>query len=147
MYLSVVMDLYSRKIIGWTIDKRMTVDLVERSMQMAITLRQPEGCVIFHTEGGSQYTSSCFQKLLDKNNLIPSMSGKGACLDNDVVERFFGSLKNQWLLNVYHLTRERMKKDVEDYIRYYNGIRLNNALNELSPIEFEESKGKVSSFN
>ena len=147
MYLSVVMDLYSRKIIGWTIDKRMTVDLVERSMQMAITLRQPEGSVIFHTERGSQYTSSCFQKLLDKNNLIPSMSGKGACLDNDVVERFFGSLKNQWLLNVYHLTRERMKKDVEDYIRYYNGIRLHNALNELSPIEFEESKGKVSSFS
>ena len=87
------MDLYSRKIIGWTIDKRMTVDLVERSMQMAITLRQPEGSVIFHTECGSQYTSSCFQKLLDKNNLIPSMSGKGACLDNDVVERFFRKLK------------------------------------------------------
>ena len=72
------------------------------------------------------------------------MSGKGAFLDNDVVERFFGSLKNQWLLNVYHLTRERMKKDVEDYIRYYNGIKLHTALNELSPIEFEESKVKVS---
>jgi putative transposase len=147
MYLSVVMDLYSRKIIGWAIDKRMTVDLVERSMQMAITLRKPEGSVIFHSDRGSQYTSSCFQKLLGRNNFIPSMSGKGACLDNAVVERFFGSLKNEWLLNMYHLTSGGMKKDVEDYIRYYNGIRLHTTLNDLSPIEFEESKGKVSSFS
>ena len=147
MYLSVVMDLYSRKIIGWAIDKRMTVDLVERSMEMAIILRKPVDSVIFHSDRGSQYTSSSFQKLLDRNNFIPSMSGKGACLDNAVVERFFGSLKNEWLLNIYHLTRGGMKKDVGDYIRYYNCIRLHTSLKDLSPIEFEESKGKVSSFS
>ena len=147
MYLSVVMDLYSRKIIGWTLDKRMTVDLVERSIQMAITLRKPKDRVIFHSDRGSQYTSICFQKLLAQNNLVPSMSGKGACLDNAVVECFFGSLKNEWLLNIYHLTREAMKKDVEDYLRYYNGTRLHTTLNDLSPIEFEESKGKVSNFS
>ena len=146
MYLSVIIDLYSRKIIGWAIDRRMTIDLVERSMQMAITLRKPEARVVFHSDRGSQYTSSCFKKLLDRNKLTPSMSGKGACLDNAVVERFFGSLKNEWLLNIYHSTRTGMKKDVEGYIRYYNGIRLHTTLNDLSPIEFEKSKGKVSDF-
>jgi len=143
MYLSIVMDLYSRRIIGWSIDKRMTVDLVKRSMQMALTLRKPSKGVLFHSDRGSQYTSHSFQNLLNNNEVTASMSGKGACLDNAVVERFFGSLKNEWLLNIYHLTRDGMKKDVEGYIYYYNKIRLHTTLGDVSPIEFENSKIKV----
>jgi putative transposase len=144
MYLAVVMDLYSRRIIGWSIHKRMTVDLVERAMQMALNIRQPAKGLIFHSDRGSQYTSHRFQKQLKDNNIIASMSGRGACWDNAVVERFFGSLKNEWLLNIYHLTRYDMKEDVEAYIRYYNQIRLHTSNGDCSPIEFEQSTINVS---
>lgn len=145
MYLAIVMDLYSRKIIGWAMSKRMTVDLVERAMQMAITLRAPkEDGLIFHSDRGSQYTSKRFGKLLKTHCIQASMSGVGACWDNAVVERFFGSLKNEWLLKVYHLTRQGMKQDVDHYIRYYNGDRLHSANGDLSPVEFEMSQIKVS---
>lgn len=142
MYLAVVMDLHSRRIIGWALSKRMTVDLTMRAMQMAINLRQPKAGLIFHSDRGSQYTSKRFQSLLWSNRITPSMSGCGACLDNAVVERFFGSLKNEWLLNVYHLTRESMKTDVEKYIKYYNSVRLHTSLNDMSPIEFESVRKK-----
>ena len=144
MYLAIVMDLYSRRIIGWSINKRMTVDLVERAMQMALNLRRPTKSLIFHSDRGSQYTSYRFQQQLKNNNIIASMSGRGACLDNAVVERFFGSLKNEWLLNIYHLTRCGMKEDVEAYIRYYNQIRLHTSNGDCSPIEFEQSTINVS---
>lgn len=144
MYLAIVMDLYSRRIVGWAIDKRMTVDLVSRAMQMAINLRAPGKGLIFHSDRGSQYTSKAFRRLLKRRHINASMSGVGACWDNAVVERFFGSLKNEWLLKVYHLTRQTMKQDVEEYIRYYNRDRLHTANDDLSPIEFEVSQIKVS---
>ena len=166
MYLAIVMDLYSRKIIGWAMDKRMTiplvaramqmivaflmfagvVPLVARAMQMAIHLRRPAKGLIFHSDRGSQYTSQPFQQLLQRHTIRASMSGVGACWDNAVVERFFGSLKNEWLLKVYHLTRQGMKQDVEHYIRYYNQQRLHSANGDLSPVEFELSQMKVPSF-
>ncbi|MEL0630924.1 IS3 family transposase, partial [Psychromonas aquatilis] len=95
MYLAIVMDLYSRRIIGWSISRRMTVDLVERALQMAINIRQPKAGLMFHSDRGSQYTSGRFSQLLAKHSIIPSMSSVGACLDNAVVERFFGSLKSE----------------------------------------------------
>lgn len=146
MYLAIVMDLYSRKIIGWAMSKRMTTALVERAMQMAITLRASTEGLIFHSDRGSQYTSKRFGRLLKKHHILASMSGVGACWDNAVVERFFGSLKNEWLLKVYHLTRQGMQQDVEQYIRYYNQDRLHSANGDLSPVEFEMSQMKVSGF-
>ena len=166
MYLAIVMDLYLRKIIGWAMDKRMTtplvaramqmivaflmfagvVPLVARAMQMAIHLRRPAKGLIFHSDRGSQYTSQPFQQLLQRHAIRASMSGVGACWDNAVVERFFGSLKNEWLLKVYHLTRQSMKQDVEHYIRYYNQQRRHSANGDLSPVEFELSQMKVSGF-
>lgn len=100
--------------------------------------------MIFHSDRGSQYTSKAFRRLLKRRHINASMSGVGACWDNAVVERFFGSLKNEWLLKVYHLTRQTMKQDVEEYIRYYNRDRLHTANDDLSPIEFEVSQIKVS---
>lgn len=146
-YLAIVMDLYSRKIIGWQIDKNMTSDLVIKAMQMAINLRQPPKGLIFHSDRGSQYTGKRFSKLLKQNNIIASMSGKGACWDNSVVERFFGSLKNEWLLKVIHLTRESMKIDVQKYIRYYNHERLHTTLGDLTPVAYEKRNLKVSNFS
>ena len=144
MYLAMVMDLSSRRIVGWAISKRMTVALVKRALQMAITLRKPKNGVMFHSDRGSQYTSKQFNKLLRKHGIIASMSSVGACLDNAVVERFFGSLKHEWLLNVVHLTRESMKQDVEEYIRYYNHERLHTSLGDNTPVSFEKLQSKVS---
>jgi putative transposase len=146
-YLAIVMDLYSRKIIGWHISKNMSADLVINAIQMAINLRQPKGDLIFHSDRGSQYTGKRFRKLLNKNNIQASMSGKGACWDNAVVERFFGSLKNEWLLKVIHLTRDSMKVDVQKYIQYYNHERLHSTLENLSPVAYEKRNLKVSNFS
>lgn len=144
LYLAVVIDLYSRKVIGWAMNKRMSENLVCRAMDMAIHLRQPTERLLFHSDRGSQYTSKKHRKLLKKHKITASMSGVGACVDNAVVERFFGSLKHEWLLNVTHLTRDTMKEDVETYIRYYNHDRLHTANGNLSPINFEKSQLKVS---
>ena len=139
MYSAVVIDLYSRRIIGWSIHKRMTADLVERAMKMALNLRQPTNALIFHSDRGSQYTSHRFQQQLRNNNIIASMSGRDACWDNAVVERFFGSLKHDWLLKVPQPTREQMRNDVMAYMRYYNLERLHTANGDLSPVEYEQS--------
>ena len=147
LYLAIVMDLYSRRIIGWAMDKRMTVDLVERAMQMAVHLRNPSKGLIFHSDRGSQYTCNRFGRLLKKQGIQASMSGVGACWDNAVVERFFGSLKQEWLLKVYHLTRQSMQQDVQMYIRYYNQKRLHSANGNLSPVAFEMSHLKVSGWS
>ncbi|WP_143870695.1 IS3 family transposase [Catenovulum sediminis] len=144
MYLAVVMDLYSRRIVGWHIDKRMTVDLVSKALKKAHNLRQPPKGVIFHSDRGSQYTSNDYQKLLRRYGMRASMGDVGACWDNAVVERFFGSLKHDWILKINQPTRAFIKQDVTVYIKYYNLERLHSANGDLSPIEFENSKQNVS---
>ncbi len=98
---------------------------------------QPKAGLMFHSDRGSQYTSGRFSRLLNKHQITASMSSVGACFDNAVVERFFGSLKNEWLLNVVHLTRE-MKMDVDEYIRSYNYERLHTTLGNSTPINYEK---------
>ena len=146
-YLAIVMDLHSRKIIGWHINKYMTAELVIKAMQMAINIRQPQGGLIFHSDRGSQYTGKRFRRLLEQNSIKASMSGKGACWDNAVVERFFGSLKHEWPLKDIHLTRESMKIDVHKYIRYYNHDRLHTTLGDVTPVAYEKRNLKVSNFS
>jgi len=144
MYLAIVMDLYSRRIIGWEVSKRMTTDLVEKALLRAIRLRRPPRGVVFHSDRGSQYTSQRFRALLRKKGLRSSMGDVGACWDNAVVERFFGSLKHDWILKLHQPTRNHMKKDVAAYMRYYNVDRLHSANDDLSPMKFELSELKVS---
>lgn len=137
MYLAIVMDLYSRRIVGWHIDKRMTTSLVSRALIKAYNLRQPPYGLVFHSDRGSQYTSKRYRKLLSSYDMRPSMGDVGACWDNAVVERFFGSLKHDWILKVAQPTRDGMKRDVTDYMRYYNSERLHSANGDLTPIKFE----------
>jgi len=144
MYLAVVMDLYSRRIVGWHIDKRMTTDLVSKAMMRAYNLRQPKRGIVFHSDRGSQYTSKRFRKLLSSYGIRSSMGSVGACWDNAVVERFFGSLKHDWIFKVHQSTRENMKRDVCAYMLYYNADRLHTANGDLSPINYENSLKKVS---
>lgn len=146
MYLSIVMDLYSRRIVGWAIDKRMTTELVERSLQSAYWLRKPGKGVVFHSDRGSQYTSKSFKKCNKKLGMRQSMGSTGACWDNAVVERFFGSLKHDWLFKVHQPTRKHMKHDVAAYMRYYNLERLHTANGDMSPVDYENCKVKVSEY-
>ncbi|ALQ53775.1 Transposase insF for insertion sequence IS3 [Pseudoalteromonas issachenkonii] len=142
MYLAIVMDLYSRRIVGWHIDKRMTTDLVSKAMMKAYNLRQPPKSLVFHSDRGSQYTSKQYRQLLWSYGFRASMGDVGACWDNAVVERFFGSLKHDWLLKVPQPTREHMRNDVAAYMRYYNLERLHTAHGDLSPVKYEQSSLK-----
>lgn len=107
-------------------------------------LAKPPKGLVFHSDRGSQYTSKYYRKLLANYGIRASMGDVGACWDNAVVERFFGSLKHDWLLKVPQPTREHMKNDVAEYMRYYNLDRLHTANNNMPPIEYEMSFRKVS---
>ena len=147
MYLAVVMDLYSRRIVGWHMDKRMTTDLVCKALTRAYSLRQPPARLVFHSDRGSQYTSKRYRKLLRSCKMRASMGDVGACWDSAVVERFFGSLKHDWLYKVAQPTREHMKADVAAYMRYYNLERLHTANGDMSPVDYENTLKKVSGFS
>ena len=144
LYLAVAIDLYSRRIVGWAMDRRMTQALVSRAMIKAIHLRQPPRGLVFHSDRGSQYPSSHYRKRLAQYGVRASMGSTGACWDNAVVERFFGSLKHDWILKVSQSTHDHMKTDVADYIRYYNSDRLHTSNNDMSPVNYELSEIKVS---
>jgi len=147
LYLAIVMDLYSRRVVGWHISKRMTRDLVEQALTKAHNLRKPGKGLVFHSDRGSQYTSKGFRNLLSRLGCRASMGDVGACWDNAVVERFFGSLKYGWLFKVPQPTRTHMREDVARYMKYYNVERLHSANLDQSPIEFENSFRKVSGWS
>jgi len=139
LYLAIVLDLYSRKVVGWSINNRMTKQLVINALQMAIWRRHPLSGLIFHSDRGSQYCSHDFQKLLKKNRMKSSMSRKGNCWDNSVAESFFGSLKTERVYDSQYTTREEARGDVIDYIEmFYNSHRRHSYLGYLSPAEFEK---------
>lgn len=137
MYLAVVMDLYSRRIVGWSINRRMTTALISEALTRAVTLRQPPKGLVFHSDRGSQYTSRDYQKLLAIHGIRSSMGDVGACWDNAVVERFFGSLKHDWIFKIPQPTRKHMKRDVMLYMKYYNSERLHSANNHQTPIDYD----------
>lgn len=143
-YLAIVMDLFGRRIVGWHTSKRMTTDLNEHAFLKAHRLRQPQKGLVFHSDRGSQYTSKRFRSLLKRLNCRASMGDVGACWDNAVVERFFGSLKHDWLFKVAQPTREHMMQDVAAYVKYYNLERLHSSNGDQSPIEYENSFRNVS---
>ncbi len=143
MYLAIVMDLYSRRIVGWHIDQRMTTDLVSKALIKAYNLRQPPEGLVFHSDRGSQYTSKHYRKLVASYGMRASMGSVGACWDNAVVERFFGSLKHDWIFKIAQPTREHMKADVAKYMRYYNMERLHSANQDMSPAAYEKASFKL----
>jgi len=138
LYLAVVIDLYSRKVVGWSLSNRMTTQLVIDALTMAVWRRRPGKGLIHHSDRGSQYASHDYQKLLKQHDMICSMSRKGDCWDNSVVERFFRSLKTERVYHRTYETRERAKQDVVRYMEmFYNSRRLHSYLGYLSPNEFE----------
>lgn len=137
-YLAIVMDLYSRRIVGWAIDKRMTTSLISRALIKAYNIRRPPKGLVFHSDRGSQYTSKRYRTLLDGYGVRASMGDVGACWDNAVVERFFGSLKHDWIFKTHQPSRSHMKCDVAAYMKYYNLDRFHSSNDDLSPIQYEQ---------
>ena len=144
LYLAVVMDLYSRRIVGWCMDKTMTQALVIRALMMAINLRQPGVGLIHHSDRGSQYAGEAYQTLLSQHGMVPSMSRKGNCWDNAVMERFFKSYKGEWMGDQIYGTRETAITDMQAYMKCYDGIRLHSTLGYQTPMEYENGLNKVS---
>ena len=138
LYLAVVMDLFSRKIIGWAMRPAMPADLVCDALTMAISARQPLPGLIVHSDRGSQYASDQYQSLLKKNGLICSMSRKGNCWDNAAMERFFLNLKMERVWQRDYANQMEATKDITNYmVEFYNCKRLHSTLGNLSPMIYE----------
>jgi len=138
LYLAVVIDLCSRKIVGWSMSSRMKAQLVCDALKMATWQRRPKAGLIHHSDRGSQYASKAFRQLLKAHGFKGSMSRKGDCWDNAVAESFFGSLKQERVQWRSYQTRYEAQQDVLDYITmFYNSHRLHSYLGYTSPNEFE----------
>jgi len=139
LYLAVVMDLFNRQIIGWSIKPRMTADIVIDALQMAWQGRKPDAGVMFHSDRGSQYASHAVRAKLAEYGMVASMSRKGNCWDNAPTESFFNSLKNERVHGANYATRELAAADLFEYMEvFYNRKRRHSSLNYLSPIQFLE---------
>jgi putative transposase len=140
LYLAVVLDLYTRQIVGWAMRERMTKDLVIDALRMAWFRRRPSPGLIHHSDRGSQYCSHDFQKQLAEYGMLASMSRKGNCWDNATSESFFNSLKNERVFGARYATRDAARADIFEYIEvFYNRVRRHSSINGVSPVSFYET--------
>ena len=138
LYLAVILDLHSRRVIGWAVSNRMKRDLAIRALNMAIALRRPPKGCIHHTDRGSQYCSHDYQKILRQHGFQVSMSGTGNCYDNAAVETFFKTIKAELLWQCSWRTRRDAEIAIFEYINgFYNPRRRHSALGWKSPLAFE----------
>lgn len=138
LYLAVVIDLFSRQVVGWAMQGQMTTDLVLRALTMAVWRRRPAPGLMLHSDQGSQFTSGDWQAFLRSHGIECSMSRRGNCHDNAVAESFFQLLKRERVRRKIYLTRDQARSDVFDYIElFYNSRRRHGANGGLAPIEYE----------
>ena len=144
LYLAIVIDLFSRRVVGWSMDKRMKASLVNDALLMAIWQRKPKQGLLWHTDRGSQYASENHREILEAHGITQSMSRKGNCWDNAVAESFFHTIKVELIHQYRFKTREEAKQAIFDYIEvFYNRQRLHSTNDYWSPADYEEMK-KVS---
>lgn len=140
LYLAVVIDLFSRQVVGWSMSSSMKAELVNDAMLMALWKRKPMRGLLWHTDRGSQYASDSHRALLKDHGVIQSMSRKGNCWDNAVSESFFHTLKVELIHQKKFETREQAKQEIFEYIEvFYNRLRMHSANDYLSPVEFEQA--------
>ena len=138
LYLSVVMDLYSRRIVGWAMDRAVGRHLVCEALTMALGYRQPEDSLVHHSDRGVQYASQALRELLDREGLTMSMSRKGDPWDNAMMESFFGTLKNELVHHRKYRTRQEAIAEIREYIEvFYNRTRRHSHLGQVSPVAYE----------
>lgn len=139
LYLAVVIDLFSRQVVGWSMQSRMETELALNALLMAVWRRQPKSAVIVHSDQGSQFSSHEWQSFLKAHNLIASMSRRGNCYDNAVAESFFQLLKRERIRRKIYTDREEARGDIFDYIEFfYNSKRRHGYAGGVTPIEFEK---------
>lgn len=137
LYLCIILDLFSRQILGWAMESYLTKALVQQAFEMACDRAQPDPGVIFHSDRGSQYTSQVFRTQLKKKGFIQSMSSTGNCYDNAVAESFFHTLKTEEVYGQWYATRAQARASIFEYIEvFYNRQRLHSALGYVSPTEY-----------
>ncbi len=138
LFLAVIVDLYSRQVVGWATQSQMTTDLVLGALVSAIWKRKPGPGLIIHSDQGSQFTSSDWLSLLKQHGIVPSMSRRGNCNDNAVAESFFSALKKERIKRRIYPTRDEAHSDVFNYIEmFYNPVRRHGSAGGLAPVEFE----------
>ena len=142
LYVAAVIDLFSRRVVGWSMQAQMTAQLVTDALVMAIWRRGRPDALLHHSDQGSQYTSEQFQRLMADNGVVCSMSRSGNVWDNAAMESFFSSLKTERIGKKVYRSRDAARADVFDYIeRFYNPVRRHSTLGYLSPLEFERKVG------
>jgi transposase InsO family protein len=138
LYLAVILDLYSRAVIGWAMGARLTVELAQHALTMALQQRTPTTGLLHHSDRGSQYASTSYQRLLTTHGIAVSMSRRGNCWDNACVESFFGTLKRELIYHRQYRTRDEATQDIFEYLEvFYNRRRRHSTLGYYSPAEFE----------
>ena len=138
LYVAVVLDLYSRRVVGWAMQPRMSQELVLAALRMAVTQRRPPRGLLHHSDQGGQYAGPAYQAFLARHGIRPSMSRRGDCWDNAVVESFFKTLKTELVYHRSYRTRAEAQGDVFDYLeRFYNQRRRHSFLGYRSPAEYE----------
>jgi putative transposase len=139
LYLAVVLDLYSRRVIGWAMAATQDEALIERAFQMALLARHPPAGVLFHSDRGSQYTSDAYQAVLANVGAMVSMSRTGNCYDNAVTESFFGTLKGECVERFSFQTRGQARQTIFEYVEcFYNRMRRHSSLGYVSPVAYEQ---------
>ena len=147
LYLAAILDLYTRRIVGWAMAERMTGALTVKALEMAIQLRRPAAGLIHHSDQGSQYTDRKYRALLEARGIQASMNGVGSWYDNAPMESFFGTLKSERVHHCVYQTREEARTDLFFYIEaFYNRRRLHSALGYVSPEAFEEAHCQQSEY-
>lgn len=140
LYLATVIDLFSRQVVGWSMNHRMTATLVNDALTSAIWKRKPADGLLWHTDRGSQYASESHRSLIKAHGIVQSMSRKGNCWDNSVAESFFKTLKTELVYHCNFKTRDEAKQAIFEYIEiFYNRERLHSANDYMSPVEYENS--------
>ncbi len=144
LYLAVLIDLYSRRLVGWHIDDQMESELPLNALKMALKLRKYKSGLIHHTDQGSQYCSQIYQKELKKHELICSMSRAGQCLDNAVAESFFSSLKKElvYAKDLKYATKREAHQNVVDDLLWFNQERIHSSCQNKSPIHYENQMSR-----
>lgn len=144
LYVAAVLDLFSRKVVGWSMSAEMTAQLVLDALMMALWRRGKPDALLHHSDQGSQYTSEDFQRLLADQGITCSMSRKGDCWDNAAMESFFSTLKTERTSRKRYRTRDEARADVFDYIeRFYNPRRRHSTLGQVSPDQFEKTRATL----
>lgn len=139
LYLAVILDLYSRIVVGWSMSTCCDEQLVERALDMALARRRPKAGLLHHSDRGCQYTSRAYRRRLEQAGMVVSMSRKGNCWDNAAMESFFGSLKEECVGSIIYLSHEQARQALFEYLEiYYNRQRRHSTLGYVSPLIYEQ---------